>query len=639
MVEIPGYRIDEELGSGGMGAVYRGVHLASGERVAIKVITGGVSDPAALERFKREAEVLTRLAHPGILSAREFGVSAGRAFLVTRLIPGDSLHEVVQRAGPLGEGQVGYLGQQLAQALAHAHQRGVLHRDLKPENVVLTTAGQPILIDFGLAKRLHDGGGGKLTESGMVIGTPLFMAPEQALGKRAEGPTTDLYGLGATLFYLLTGKAPFSSQGGPLQVLQRVANDPPRSLRELRPGVGEELAAIVERCMARSPEARYASAFQVAQELGELPLRQPLRSGSLLSGVRALLWPRSSEGLGLRVTALLACGVLAATLTGVFTRPELLSQAPAPVDLPAPRRGSVPRVLVPPQEDVASLREALASLGEGGRPEERLERAVLHAQLGELEPAEELLQGLLAEATQATQAGEPILARGAFAEVLATRGALYQRRQEWLEALRAYDHALSLAAHPDWASARNTCWACLLELPRYRDGRAGEARAHAEFASKLRHYDLKHLAIKEFSRALELKPESQFARYSRAQLYKGIGRYDEALADFTRMVEDHPQVARYRVWRARELKRKGRLKPALDDYTMALHPDAEEPKGIRFPGEPQRHRWYYERALIERELDMKAEAIRDLRKALDLGLEGKDARNAKAHLYELDPPF
>jgi len=635
MIEIPGYRIDEELGSGGMGAVYRGVHLASGERVAIKVITGGSADPAAVERFKREAEVLTQLAHPGVLAAREFGVSDGRPFLVTRLIAGDSLLEVVERAGPLAEGEVGYLGQQLAKALAHAHQRGVLHRDLKPENVVLTAAGQPILIDFGLAKRLHDGGGGKLTESGMVIGTPLFMAPEQALGERAVGPATDLYGLGATLFFLLTGKAPFSDEGGPFAVLRRVAHDSPRSLRELRPDVGETLAAIVERCMARSPEARYASAFQVAQELGELPLRQRLRGGSLLSGVRALVWPRNRRGLGLRAGVLVGLGLVGAALTGVVTEPASRDEGPS--SAPAPRlRGHVARVLAPPVEDRSVLLDRLAGLVGDPSVDAGLERAVVLAQQGELEAARGELEVLLEAAP-----GQPLLAPRQRAEVLATLGAVLHREGSRLQALVAYEQALGLAGDPDWANARKACWAELLEEPRYQSGGVGrgEAKAHAELASQLAARDCHDAALVEYGHALELYPGSEFSRIRRGRLYAKLKQYDLALADYSRLVEDHPLVHHYRVVRAKELERRGELDLALADYDVALSPDAEDPKGIVLKHAPKRHLWHYRRALIEDRLGMRQEAVADLRAALELGLDGQTRTDAQNLLIKLDLPF
>jgi len=199
------------------------VYLAQGpqdERVAIKLLLPeGASSPELVARFHREAEALEALDHPGILRVRGHGIDQGRPYMVLDLLEGPTLQALVNADGPLPEAQVVELGQRLAAALTHAHSRGVLHRDLKPENVILE-GGRPVIVDFGLSRALNLDAS-RLTETGMVLGTPNYMAPEQASGEEL-GPRADLYALGGTLYFLLTGRPPVEGWGT-LEIMQRAA--------------------------------------------------------------------------------------------------------------------------------------------------------------------------------------------------------------------------------------------------------------------------------------------------------------------------------------------------------------------------------------------------------------------------------
>ncbi|MCA8922152.1 MAG: serine/threonine protein kinase, partial [Planctomycetes bacterium] len=205
-MEIGAYQVVKELARGGMGAVFlaRG---PDGEEVAIKLLLEGAPDPELVRRFRREAEALEALAHPGLLRVRGHGVANGRPYMVMDLLPGPTLAEVVKAEGPLPEARARALGQRMAAALAHAHARGIVHRDLKPENVILR-GEEPVLVDFGLARQTGFDAS-RLTETGAILGSPRYMAPEQAQGDKDVGPAADVYALGATLYFLLTGKPPF----------------------------------------------------------------------------------------------------------------------------------------------------------------------------------------------------------------------------------------------------------------------------------------------------------------------------------------------------------------------------------------------------------------------------------------------
>ena len=277
------YALEEELGRGGMGVVYEARQLDLNRVVALKMILAGShAGTDDLARFRLEAEALAQLRHPNIVRIFEVGQHDGLPFLELEYIDGGSLAERLQKR-KLPVEAAAELVETLARAVHAAHERGLVHRDLKPANVLLDRQGVPKLTDFGLAKRL-DAPGGR-TASGAILGTPNYMAPEQAEGKtRLIGPAADVYGLGAILYELLTGQTPFKADTSLDAFLQAMEKEPPRPAA-LNPRVPRDLETVCLKCLARDPRQRYASAGQLAEDLGcvlaDVPLRHGRRAGRL----------------------------------------------------------------------------------------------------------------------------------------------------------------------------------------------------------------------------------------------------------------------------------------------------------------------------------------------------------------------
>ncbi len=295
------YVLLEPLGSGGMGTVWLAQHATTGARYALKVFPKG-GDPARAERFRREGQAQARVdAHPNVVTVHHLGEDDERLFLVMDLAPGGDLAERLE-AGPLDPREAARCVACLARGLAHVHAAGVLHRDLKPANVLFAGDGRPLLVDFGLARVR---GEETLTRTGAVLGTPSYMAPEQARGAPAD-ERTDVYGLGAVLYASLTGRAPF--EGARFRVLRAVLRDDPLPPRELAPDVPASLEAVCLRAMAKDPAQRFASAAALAAALDDPSgVEAPPRR----AGRRAPR--RAAVALGLAVAALLATTLVAPT--------------------------------------------------------------------------------------------------------------------------------------------------------------------------------------------------------------------------------------------------------------------------------------------------------------------------------------
>jgi len=305
------YRIDAELGSGGMGVVYRARDLHLDRDVALKVLpSDALADPAARKRFRREAQVLSQLQHPHINVVHDFDVQDGVEFLVMELVPGETLDRRLA-AGALPEGEVVHLGLQIAAALGAAHEASVLHRDLKPGNVMVTPQGEAKVLDFGLAKRLPGGAAltTTLTQPQELTGTLAYMAPEQLLGEELDA-RTDLYALGVVLFEMATGRRPYEADV--FALVNAILNEGPPAPRQLRPQLSEQLEAVILKCLARDKADRYPSARALIEDLRAgapvalAPRRRALALGA--GGVVALL------AVGLVVA--LNVGGIRARLTG-----------------------------------------------------------------------------------------------------------------------------------------------------------------------------------------------------------------------------------------------------------------------------------------------------------------------------------
>ncbi len=283
---IGNYRIVAELGKGGMGMVYRAEHTQLGRPAALKMLLPQFSsDPSIVQRFFNEARAASAIDHPGIVEVYDFGTHTdGAAYIVMALLKGESLEQRLRR-GPLPPLEGASIVAQVLGALAAAHAQGIVHRDLKPDNIFLVpnelmpNGIQIKLLDFGIAKLAGDQAGtGMKTQTGMMMGTPAYMSPEQCMGKSDLDHRTDLYAIGCILYHVLTGRPPFvSDQGTGMMIAMHIRDTPPHP-RSLNPAIPDNLAAIVMRLLEKEPAARFQTALEVRDALaaiGAAPQSRP----------------------------------------------------------------------------------------------------------------------------------------------------------------------------------------------------------------------------------------------------------------------------------------------------------------------------------------------------------------------------
>ena len=399
------YEIIEALGRGGMGVVYKARQVSLNRLVALKLIKDAefASESDRL-RFQNEAEAVAQLDHPQIVPIYEVGEYRGRRYFSMKLIAGTSLdkHLADFMTDPRSAARLVAV---VAEAVHHAHERGILHRDLKPGNILVDERGVPHVTDFGLAKRITTDG--ELTQSGAIMGTPLYMSPEQASGvKGANTTATDVYGLGSILYALLAGRAPFST-GSVAEALDLVRHRPPEPPSRLNPQVPRDLEVICLKCLEKEPKRRYASAWALAEDLSRWLEGKPITARPVGPLPRAGMWcrrnPLPAALAGLLVIALLGglAGIVwkwreaerernkAATLNELLTR-RLLAQA-SPEFQPRAANVTVMDLLdragaqlggwLNGQPDLeAALRETIGgaylSLGRYDKAEEHLRKAI-----------------------------------------------------------------------------------------------------------------------------------------------------------------------------------------------------------------------------------------------------------------------
>ena len=275
-VQFGDYELLEEVGRGGQGVVYRAHQKGLNRTVALKVISlGQWASKAHVKRFRREAEAAASLDHPSIVPIHEVGERDGSCYFSMQFIEGGQLDEVV-RSAPMSIRQAAELIAKVARTVHYAHEHGILHRDIKPGNILLDQRGEPHLTDFGLARLLESQS--TVTGTLEILGTPSYMAPEQAAGKNTKlSSATDVYGLGAVLYQLLTGHPPFAG-GTTYETIKLLLDTEPRPPRSLNPKIDRELSTICLKCLEKDPQRRYPSALALAEDLEHWLKHEPIQA-------------------------------------------------------------------------------------------------------------------------------------------------------------------------------------------------------------------------------------------------------------------------------------------------------------------------------------------------------------------------
>jgi tetratricopeptide (TPR) repeat protein len=430
---VPGYEVFEVLGTGGMGIVYRARQVALGRMVALKMIRHAAHTSAeARRRFQSEAEAIARLQHPHIVQIHEVGEADGLPYFSLEFCGGGSLEKQLDGT-PWEARRAARLVETLAGAVAAAHAAGIVHRDLKPANVLLTADGTPKVSDFGLARRLDAAG---QTVEGAILGTPSYMAPEQAGGKGKEaGPAADVYALGAILYELLTGRPPFRAATA-LDTLQQVVSEEPVAVRRLQPKAPKDLETICHKCLEKDPKKRYASAAALAEDLRRFGAGEPVVARPVGGPERLWRWARRKPAQA----GLLAVGLLAVVAISWFAW-----QAEQGRRAERRRLGQIEKA-----------NDILLSVFRDLDPEaEEQEGRPLRAQLGQrLDRAAELLEGEAVGDPLAVARLQDVLGTTQLHLGFADRAiALHTRAEQTLEARLGPDHSETLSSLNSLATA------------------------------------------------------------------------------------------------------------------------------------------------------------------------------------------
>ena len=346
--ELGDYELLEEVGRGGQGVVFRARQKSLNRTVALKVISlGQWASKVHLRRFRLEAEAAARLEHPGIVPIHEVGERDGSCYFSMKFIEGGQLDEVVRRA-PMSTRQAAELIAKVARTVHYAHEHGILHRDIKPGNILLDAKGEPHLTDFGLARLVESES--SVTQTLDVLGTPSYMAPEQAVGNNAAvSSVTDVYGLGAVLYQLLTGQPPFAG-GATYETIKLLLDTEPRQPRQLNPKIDRDLSTICLKCLEKDPKRRYSSALALAEDLERWLKHEPIQARHTGVLARGRKWVQRNPSSALLVGCLVA---LAAAVGWNIWKSELI------------RRPLTTGIAVLPFENLSEQREDQAAFVDG----------------------------------------------------------------------------------------------------------------------------------------------------------------------------------------------------------------------------------------------------------------------------------
>jgi serine/threonine-protein kinase len=382
------FRLLRRLGQGGMGQVYVAEQASLKRKVAVKVMRTDVAgNVVSFQRFRAEAEAIARITHANIVQVYAFGEEAGLHYMALEYVEGRNLREYLERKGPPEAPLALSIMRQVANALQRASELGIIHRDIKPENILLTRRGEIKVADFGLARCFDaDQPAPNLTQTGVAMGTPLYMSPEQIQGRPLD-PRTDIYSFGVTCYHMLTGAPPFRGQT-PLELALKHVKSEPAPLTQLRPDLPVELCFIVHKMMAKEVDNRYQTCADLLKDLALLKeslggqktarmsvaVSQPLPAASPTpSATVPVPAPRRTRRFALVGASI----VLALAAGGAWAWVRHRNQ-PAPVPLPVPPAATIPRVPSEQQRYEKFLREAVEQYANPGTDRDKLEIGLRH---------------------------------------------------------------------------------------------------------------------------------------------------------------------------------------------------------------------------------------------------------------------
>ncbi|MFL5506079.1 MAG: protein kinase domain-containing protein, partial [Gemmatimonadales bacterium] len=306
------YKVERVIGEGGMATVYLAEDARHRRKVAVKVMRPELAATLGADRFLREVQIAAQLNHPNILTMHDSGEVDGLLYYVMPYIEGETLKDRLAREGALAPDEALRLAREIAEALAYAHKRGIVHRDIKPANILLNE-GHALVADFGIARALEEGDGGSLTKTGLAIGTPQYMAPEQATGEKDVDGRADVYATGAILYEMLSGEPPFTGQNA-RAILTKSLTEKPRPISQVRAGLTPAVDTVVQKALAKAADDRYTSAtdFVAAldasrmQSSASVPAITPPNATQVMPRPTGSDRGRSMRRLGIAVVVLLA---------------------------------------------------------------------------------------------------------------------------------------------------------------------------------------------------------------------------------------------------------------------------------------------------------------------------------------------
>jgi serine/threonine protein kinase len=290
------YRVEGELGRGGTAIVYRGTDLRLDRPVAIKILHPALTSEIGVKRFESEIHIAASLTHPNIVVLHDAGEVNDSLFYVMQYFSGESLRSRLERERTLSIADAVSIARDVASGLQHAHDHGIVHRDIKPESVILAER-RAVIVDFGLARIINDAGSPRLTESGIAVGTPQYLSPEQAAAEKSIGPAADQYALGCILFEMLAGEPPFTGPTATATAMRHLRDAPP-SLRTRRPETTSAIQSSVERALAKNPSDRFENVTEFSRALtdtdglrAEHHTKDTLPQTSFIDSVKRLFMP------------------------------------------------------------------------------------------------------------------------------------------------------------------------------------------------------------------------------------------------------------------------------------------------------------------------------------------------------------